>query len=90
MSGMSASDGVSQDPSFFEHSLHNIELVTLEEVVKKMDKVRFFHGDRQAVLTFEYEQVREILCECVVWSKSKGQVQVPDKSFTTPEGHCKW
>ncbi len=79
-----------QDPSFFKHLLHIIELVTLEEVTKKMDKVRFFHGDRQSVLTFEYEQVRELLRECVVWSKSKGQVQVPDKRFTTPEWYCKW
>ena len=75
MSGMSASAGVSQDPSFFEHLLHNIELVTLEEAAKKMDKVRFFHGGHQEERTFEYAQVRELLRECVVWAKSKGQAQ---------------
>ena len=75
MSGISASAGDSaagaggsQDPSFFEHLLRNIELVTLEEAAKQMDKLRFFHGGRQAQRTFEYEQVRELLRECVVWA----------------------
>ena len=82
MSGISASAGDSaagaggsHDPSFFEHLLRNIELVTLEEAAKQMDKLRFFHGGRQAQRTFEYEQVRELLRECVVWAKSKGQAQ---------------
>jgi len=81
---MSASTGInagglggSQDPepSFFEHLLNDIELVTLEEAVKKMDKVEFFHGGHQTQRTFDFEQVRECLRECVVWAKSKGQAQ---------------
>jgi len=84
MSGISASAGVSAagvggsqdlDPSFFEHLLNDVALVTLDEAAKKMDKVQFFDGGHQAQRTFEYEQVRELLRGCVVWAKSKGQAQ---------------
>jgi hypothetical protein len=64
-----------REPSFFEHLLNDVELVTLDEAAKKMDKVQFLHGEHQAQRTFEYEQVRECLRECVVWAKSKGQAQ---------------
>jgi hypothetical protein len=63
------------EPSFFEHLLNDIELVTLEEAARKMDKVEFFHGSQQAQRIFEYEQVRELLRGCVAWAKSKGQAQ---------------
>jgi len=84
MQRMSASAGVSAagvggsrdlDPSFFEHLLNHIGLVTLEEAAKKMDKIEYFHGVDQAKRTFEYEKVRELLRGCVVWATSKGQAQ---------------
>jgi len=84
MSGISAAAGVSAagvggsqdvDPSFFEHLLNDVALVTLDEAAKKMDKVQFFDGGHQAQRTFEYELVRELLRGCVVWAKSKGQAQ---------------
>jgi hypothetical protein len=62
------------DPSFFEHLLHDIELVTLEEAAKRMDKIEYSHGVDRAKRTFEYEKVRELLRGCVVWAKSNQQL----------------
>jgi hypothetical protein len=82
MSGPSASAGAraagvggSQhlEPSFFEHLLNDTELVTLDEAAKKMDKVEYFHGVHQEQRTFDYEQVRKCLRECVAWAKSKSK-----------------
>jgi hypothetical protein len=70
---MSAGVGESNDPLFFEHLLNDIPLVTLEKAAKKMDKVKFFHGTKHSNDKFDFRTVRESLCKCIVWAKSKGQ-----------------
>jgi hypothetical protein len=70
---MSAGAGGSHGPVFFEHLLHDIPLVTLEEAAKKMDKEKYFYGDTQEECTFDFRNECRELRKCVAWAKSKGQ-----------------
>jgi len=70
--GSSAAGRINNYPSDFEHLLNDTELVTLEKAAQAMHGLEFYHGGRQSVMTFDFEQVREAVRESTKWAESKG------------------
>jgi serine/threonine protein kinase len=70
--GSSAAGRLNNHPSDFEHLLNDTELVTLEKAAQAMHGLEFYHGGRQSVMTFDFEQVREAVRESTKWAESKG------------------